>query len=364
MKKPAKNWKTKRVLLNISNSRWRRRLKSERKKKAQRSRPVLNTVMTREEAINRARYQRVLRAPETFSFIKNTEESVRFVERLNQCIDNRTSVYVDLNPVITLTYDAILALLSIMFQIKRKGIAFNGNFPRDATCAQLLRNSGFFENLFVEKTRFSFDSNQKYIIRKFGNEARPLEASEIVNNCHKNIWGVPGRCKGVFRIILELMQNTHAHADLTQPGAERWWFGVNYDAKRNVECFSFIDYGVGVFTSLENKTPGTKFYKALEKMKSILGLTNNAEALKHIMNGDLHKTSTGKSYRGKGLPGIKDALSREQISRLVLVTNDVIAEVGDNHYRLQSNSFSGTFIYWELSEQCKYHYADTSSERV
>lgn len=349
------------MLLNISNKRWRNRLKSERAKKARRSRSASDNKQMQPSLTVHPRYQRILRAPEVFSFIDNTVESVRFVERLNQCLEKRTSVYVDLNPVTTLTYDAILALLSIMYQIKRKGIAFNGNFPNDARCAKLLRSSGFLENLFEENVRFSFDSNQKHLIRKYGNEALPVEASTIVENCHKNIWGVPGRCKGVFRIILELMQNTHAHANLSRPGAEKWWFGVNYDAARNVECFSFIDYGVGVFTSLENKMPGTKFYKALEKMKTLLGISNNAEALKHIMNGDLHRTSTGKSYRGKGLPGIKDALTREQISRLVVVTNDVIAEVADNRYELQSNSFSGTFIYWELSDKCKYHYADNNS---
>lgn len=361
MKKPVKRWKDKRVLLNISNKRWRHRLKSKRANKARHSHAMTNNTSQQSAVIGHSRYKITLTAPQNFSFISNTQESVRFIDRLNSCLEKRISVYVDLKQVTTLTYDAILALLSIMFQIKRRGIAFNGNFPRDAVCSKLLRNSGFLDNLYNDKVRFPFDLTQKHLIRKFGNEALPEEASRIVDNSHLNIWKTSGRCPGVYRIILELMQNTHAHANLSQPGGVNWWFGVNYDELRNVECFSFIDYGVGVFTSLENKTSESKFYKALEKMKTVLGLSNNADALRHIMNGDLHRTSTGKSYRGKGLPGIRDALMRDQISKLVVVTNNVVAEVGANRYDLLPNSFRGTFIYWELSNQCKYHYADNNS---
>lgn len=359
MKKTDYSGKRKRVLLNISNKRWLNRLKSERARRARRSRPQPSLHIQAYPSLNS--FQRVLRAPAVFSFTENSSDSILFVDKLNQCIEKRTTVYVDLSHVKELTYDSILVLLSIMYQFKKKRIAFNGNFPIDPGCSQKLRLSGFFENLYEERVPFHFNASQEHLIRKFGKMAEPEEASRIVSNCHKNIWGVPGRCKGVFRIILELMQNTHAHANLSQPGAENWWFGVNYDATRNVECFSFIDYGVGVFTSLENKLPGTKFYKALEKMKRIFGISNNATALQHIMAGDLHRTSTGQSYRGKGLPGIKDALNREQISRLVVITNDVRAEVNNDNYELLPRSFSGSFIYWELSEKCKYHYADNNS---
>ena len=72
--------------------------------------------------------------------------------------------------------------------------------------------------------------------------------------------------------------------------------------------------------------------------------------MERILDGDLHKTATGQSYRGKGLPGIKTALIRNQISNLYIITNDAYANVCNNEYQKLSHAFDGTFVYWELTE--------------
>ena len=61
-------------------------------------------------------------------------------------------------------------------------------------------------------------------------------------------------------------------------------------------------------------------------------------------------TVTGKHFRGKGLPGIKQVLDREQISNLSIISNNVNANMKNNKYLKLKNQFSGTFVAWELNE--------------
>lgn len=359
MKTNRRMSKKQRVLRNIADKKWRLKVRFRKRKRAFRhqiavyGRPLSARPWTQE-------FNKRLFAPESFSLIDSPEETVSFIERLCNCLDKRISVFIDLSQIKHLTYDAVLALLSIVYRFQRSNVTFDGNFPLDENCKVLLKETGFFEHLFKTR-RMSYDLEQKHITRMHGSITLGEEASSIVSKCHKNIWGVEGRCKGVYRILLELMQNTHTHANPQSPGSENWWLSVNYDEKRNTECFSFIDYGVGVFTSLENKPRNSIFYDVLNKMKQVLGASTHARALMHILNGDMHRTATGKYYRGKGLPGIMDAFKRNQISRLVILTNDAFAVADQYEFIPLHCDFSGTFIYWELSEKCQYHYANSNS---
>jgi len=87
-----------------------------------------------------------------------------------------------------------------------------------------------------------------------------------------------------------------------------------------------------------------------------LGFNNNADLLKLILDGTLHRSVTGKDYRGKGLPGIAGALRRNQISNLHIITNDVYCQPDKDFYKKLETSFSGTFVYLELgqtNESCR-----------
>lgn len=71
--------------------------------------------------------------------------------------------------------------------------------------------------------------------------------------------------------------------------------------------------------------------------------------LKLIFLGELHKTASGKPFRGKGLPGVYDALKRNKLSNFSMITNNVFFHSNGDAYRILNNEFQGTFIYWELT---------------
>jgi hypothetical protein len=174
-------------------------------------------------------------------------------------------------------------------------------------------------------------------------------SDEIIKQSSKFIWNEERRCTGLQRVFLELMQNTNNHASNTSKGEYHWWATTYYSKEDNKVCFAFIDYGVGILKSLESNKEGHKFFGIIPKIKQAFNPSTNADVLKLLLNGDVHKTATGKYYRGKGLPGIYDACKKNQISNLVIISNDAIADYTQNKYERLNNKLSGTFVYWELN---------------
>lgn len=352
--KKRRKYKSLQQLKNLERRRWKRRLLSKRShcgpSFVARS-PQMPTVP---QAI---KYSKTVSAPDNFCIKENPEKVIEFINKLNECLNKRKTCYIDLSSVSQLSPDAVVVLLSILGQFKKRRVLFNGNFPNNQEIRRQLIRLGFLENLYDTPGTIQYDTSTKDVIRKHGKIPLGRMAKDLISQSTKNIWKEPRRCQGVYRILMELMQNTHSHAIIGKEGVENWWISKNYDDSINTECFSFVDYGVGVFNSLEHKKPGTKFFGALDSIRRSITEPSNNKVLQLILDGELHKTSTGHYYRGKGLPGIKTAMERNQISNLYIITNDVYANVSKKVFVPLRNAFSGTFIYWELNENnvcCKY----------
>ena len=242
-------------------------------------------------------------------------------------------------------------LLSILVKFKAQGIDFNGDFPEDLAARKILETSGFLKNLlktFKEEDTYEIGRENsihthalKYVDAQLGHK--------LIEQASITVWEEKRRCQGVQRTLLELMLNTNNHADTMRQGEKHWWLSVNHRKKEKIVSFSFVDFGVGIFNSLNNKKEGSKFFGWAEKLEKKFTYGNNADILSLILKGELHKTVTGKHYRGHGLPGINDVLKRNQISKLHIITNNVYADVESGNFRTLPKDFDGTFIYWELN---------------
>jgi hypothetical protein len=264
-------------------------------------------------------------------------------------------VWIVLKRVETLDYAAIVVLLAIMIRFKSHDIPFNGDFPTSKSARTLLIKSGFFSNLLK-----SFEVSERYHIAEDDSHrihthawknVDALLSADIITRASQQIWGSKKRCLGVQRVLLELMQNTNNHAEIGKTGEKHWWLSVHHPKDQPRVCFSFIDFGVGVFTSLNNKPEQSKFHNWAAKLRAHFQYGDNAELLRLILAGELHRTATGKPYRGKGLPGIANAGRRNHISRLHVVTNDVFCSQDAGEFRTMTESFNGTLVYWEVTEK-------------
>lgn len=292
-----------------------------------------------------------IKAPEKFSFIKEPEKFSKFINKVKKCYKRDKKVFINLDYVTFIGYDALVVLLSILIRFKASKIGFNGSIPLLPEPQRILIESGFLDNLYRQ-----IGDSDRYKLLKGGTISthayKKVDSeltSEIISNASEHIWGEIKRCPGVQKALVELMHNTNNHAEHTTKGNKHWFLSVQHIKKEKRVCFSFVDFGVGIFDNLDNKGRDSKWYNWDTHLLKLFKWSNNSELLKLILQGDLHTTVTKKSYRGKGLPGIHDVLKRNQFNNLHIITNDVFADVGAKNFNKMKNKFSGTFVYWELT---------------
>lgn len=292
-------------------------------------------------------------APRYFSFINEPESTIEFINKLENLYLKKKRVFVNLSKVEILDYSAVTVLVSVMFTFKFHNIGFDGNFPEKLELKKLLIDSEFFKYLSKpvgKKIEYTI-GKENQIFTRANKEVNSELGLVVMAEASRTIWGVERTCKGLQRTLLELMQNTNNHAEVGEKGAKHWWLSVNHDKQNKKVKFVFVDYGIGIFESLKNKPQLNKWYGWFEKIKNRLLHGGNEEILKLLLEGEMHMTVTGQHFRGKGLPGIKEVLGRNQISNLHLISNNVSADVDNSFYKKLGKEFSGTFVSWELNEQ-------------
>lgn len=292
-----------------------------------------------------------VKAPSILCFVENPEEMSFFISELRECYFLRKPVFVILKGVSKVAFGGITVLLSVMVRFKARKIDFDGDFPTDANAKLMLRISGFFDHLY--KKRFqdadAYDLKGKSSILTHAMKCVDAElGEEVIKAASQTVWNGCRRCPGVQRTLIELMQNTNNHASLEREGDKLWWLSIHHRKSERVVSFTFVDYGVGVFRNLENKRADSKFFGVLNTLLERVQHGDRCKILEMIFSGELHRTASGKPFRGKGLPGIYDAFINNKFSNFTMITNDVCFNSANKTYRLLKNEFHGTFVYWEL----------------
>ena len=159
-------------------------------------------------------------------------------------------------------------------------------------------------------------------------------------------------CKGLQRTLIELMHNTNNWASSNAGSQEHWWISVNHDKENHKVHFHFVDYGQGILRSLERRSNPKIWSNFWNLLQNMVESNRKPEIIKSLLNGE-HRTPEQRDhpyFRGKGLPSIRDALDRGQISNLQIITNDTYSDVQANKFISLSRDFNGTFVHWELEE--------------
>lgn len=122
-----------------------------------------------------------------------------------------------------------------------------------------------------------------------------------------------------------------------------WWLSHEIDRKNKIVKYTFVDMGLGIIKS--HKKAGLPFkYKFLKNHRIVLD----------ALYGKLG-SSTKKSYRGRGLPQLREMIENEFISDLNLITNDITLNFHEGHFNVNKNpNFVGTYYCWTI-DQNNYH---------
>jgi hypothetical protein len=279
----------------------------------------------------------VIEAPENFSFINNTEVLIKFFNDMERLFRRGHDVFIDFSSIKQLTPDSLAVLVSkIKDDNFNHGMSVGGNEPEDEHLKEQFVRSGFY-TVVVPQSK-NKEPQAGSFRQKKSKKVEPETADDLINFVTRKLYGEYRKSGGVTNALLESMSNTRGHASGDGAGHERWWATAHCDVKAKTAYYSFVDNGVGIFRS---KKP-----HILQSALKLLNIGTHAELLEKMLHRKI-PSRTGIPYRGRGVPSIYNSLLRGDIGNLIIITNDVYANVQRGEYRKLKPPFSGTFLYWE-----------------
>lgn len=270
-------------------------------------------------------------APSVFSMIENPEDTIRFLERLRQCVNRGCRPRIDASGVKRLTPDAIVLLRSRL----RPGASYWGNLPLDPSANLLWRESGFLDHVNGNNI---VPAEPHGSLRKATSATTEVDdARQLIRVVTQGLFGQPLRSPGSYRTLVECMNNTLNWAGV----GEKWWALSHYDLVERRGTFAFADNGIGILKS-------ANISKMLRSLMDA-GLRSKTAIVQGLFDGTV-RSASNRSNRGFGLPSMKKAAQAGRIRNLRVVSNNVYANISADEYRTMKVSLTGTLVYWELGD--------------
>ena len=332
----------------------KRRLKGKRRKKISRRATSRMSKSQREDWREKQGYKIVIRAPVNLSFLDDPESVVKFITKAELAIKQYKSLYFEMKSVKKIDHPSIATLLAVLYMSKKSGVKINGSMPRDEIAKNILVKSGFLYTLFSRNP----EAGHKYDI-DMDNQLFTLDnydlsvVGEIEKAVSKRIFGKVKKLGGFYTTIGELMDNTTTHGSGYEEKTERWWLSINYDEFSKKARFTFIDYGVGIFTSLHGKTSEHPVKGILEKAEKFFGVEAVEKHLKRIVEESAGKVYKLPDGRGQGIHGIYQTFKRHEIENLHIITNNAFGDIAKNDYKRLTSHLNGTLYYLEICDKNK-----------
>jgi len=297
-----------------------------------------------------------IKTPINFSIIENPCDIIEFIDQVELCLEKEVPIFIDINESVMLGYDGILILLALLVKFKEGNVDFAGNFPKVHNLDKKFRESGFFHVLQTKNFDISrlnkFQDENDNIITKAGYEVSSNDKTNIIKIISKNILGYEANSDGLFNTIGEIMTNSNEHgSDGSGIEITPWWVSINKNEINDCYNITFLDFGVGILKSLEKKPKDSLYKRAIEKINS-----DDKGKLESMFDYKKENTisSTGYSFRGNGIPSIKEMMEKNYYSNLNVITNKVKADISNNEYKSLNCNFSGTLISFEVSKNNKF----------
>jgi hypothetical protein len=325
-----------RFLLLIRSRYQAKRAKKEYKKKKVRN-ILIRKLDLKGEVITPKKEPFVLKMPEIFSLINNTNDLLNAVELGRFVAKKRIPLYIKIEHVKKLTPEAIALLIAVISEGDFTKIDITGGAPDDEVIRDMFIKSGFFNYV---KSNVGNVANINLLLHQRSNkQVNTAIAKEVCKKGLLHTFGTDDIFEPLYDILIECMSNTHNHADPTKDGVYDWWLYTYFDTDTKITYYSFFDLGIGIFESIS-----VKDYK--EVMRK-LGISKNVQLISDLYQGKI-KSRTLLPERGKGLPQIYSYATNHNIKNLTLITNNVYSNMSTGkNFELEQN-FSGTFYYWEL----------------
>lgn len=295
--------------------------------------------------INSTNYDIInLPAPQNFSLINNTDEVLAYLRIGKENLRNGNSVRFDISKISQLTPDTIPLLISHIRDMNySRNIPIHGNAPEIDKFRKRFTESGFYKHV---KSKTKYKVAKDNIMHNESNvKVKPDIAGDSVEVIFNHCPYGEDFVEPIYNIFIELMSNTHHHANLSRYGSSKWWLYLFTDEETQEISLSFLDLGVGIFKSLI-------FRSYLKKLGRSLKLTDNTSLVADLLNGKIQsRIEIDNEIRGKGIPQIVEYSKLDCFEEFYLITNDVKIDLKTNTSTKLKEKLNGTFYFVKLKTE-------------
>ena len=275
-------------------------------------------------------------APKELSLIDNSNEFVSYLKAIKNTSKNGHPVLIFISKVEKLTYETIAVLISFLNSKEIKNNQIHGNAPDDINLKKIFTESGFYSFVTCET---NFKSSVDNILHEESNfKVKPEIAGRVTDLIEKKLQSniSEDEIEALYNIFIELMSNTHHHADNSKYGHTKWWlFAHCADDEINI---TFIDLGIGIFKSRVVK-------EKVKKLGINLKLMSNLVLVDDLLDGKIQsRIDIDNEIRGKGLPQILEYSKMDIFETFYIVTNDILVNLKNRDRQKLTNNFKGTMI--------------------
>lgn len=330
-------------------SEMKKRSDNYRKRRAYRLYLRKNKIAIRREVAKKP-YTPVI-APECFSFIDNTEASLKYLDDCRLLLHQNENINCDISKVKVLTPDAIALLVACTNDSKFRGnyASIRGNAPEDKLANKLFVESGFYKFVNTSKEMKSAQRKECNLLHKESDfSVQSGIAKEACLYGTRHVFQNSKPISELYEMLVEAMSNTNNHAGKNSEHKIKWWL-YTYNDPTGFTSYSFIDLGVGIFESI----PVQNF----KKLTKFLKITGNIDLVQDLLNGKIKSSiKTDNDIRGKGIPQIALNSQESIFQRAIIISNDVKIDLKTQQAEKLCVDFKGTFLYWELYNEQRKNY--------
>lgn len=328
----------------------RKRSKKKAAKKALRRNIIKHNIRIKADLVyNYSTRQYCFKAPCTFSFLNNMDGTCKFFNDIISFISDERNfgkkIFIDLYDITELTTDSLMYLLAIVNNLTTHlshNFTFSGNVPNSATPRKLLYDSGFRSYVkFRKPEQINRSTNNLQIVS--GNNS-DTEIAKRMSDFVAEKANIAVKCsRFLYIMMIEFMSNTYKHAynnhhPILNP---IWYCFAEYNTEEDIIAFTFMDTGEGIPTTVR---------KNFAEKIDFLRIKGDDKYVISALNGDF-RTSTKQTFRGKGLPKIREFCSENKIQKMRIITNraDVIVNSDGYESNLLDYPLLGTLFCWQIS---------------
>lgn len=293
--------------------------------------------------------------PEHLSVLDNATETLTFFKNLESAfLHGRAGmILIDHSHLKQLTPEAGLLLIAEFHRLTRHApltrLLAVGRSPSDEV-EDLLQGIGYNDYFSTKKSRSRISSSlhtpgKIYIKHCYGTEVIQEDVQLMVEHFQDLVKFSPIRAERLSESLGECMTNVVGHAYPSARakefrwGRRRWWLLGYTDPSCNEIYFAFLDQGVGMPATLKKKAADYLLFQF-----------SDAELVLNAFKKP--RSSSGQTFRGRGLPTLRRYVLEAPNGELVVQTGDVRCSfVPKKKARVQNTEvgLAGTLLVWHVN---------------